>query len=91
MARNGVALAIATLIIQVVIYSAIAEFQNNISEQPWTPSYHIAHNFFQCIKECKMLYALKPIKKEPFALRNAFLILKKEEGSSIMLNSYSRS
>ncbi|KAL4343154.1 hypothetical protein AHAS_Ahas11G0050000 [Arachis hypogaea] len=65
MARNGVALAIATLIIQVVTYSAIAEFQNNISEQPWTPSYYIARNaLYQCIKECEMLYALEPIKKE---------------------------
>ncbi|KAL4395826.1 hypothetical protein AHAS_Ahas01G0030700 [Arachis hypogaea] len=62
MARNGAALAIATLIIQVVTYSAIAEFQNNISEQPWTPSYYIARsNLFQCIKECEMLYALEPI------------------------------
>ncbi|KAL1370005.1 hypothetical protein AAHE18_01G028500 [Arachis hypogaea] len=60
MARNGVALAIATLIIQVVTYSAIAEFQNNISEQPWTPSYYIARNFFQCIMQCKMLFAREP-------------------------------
>ncbi|QHO48189.1 uncharacterized protein DS421_1g03450 [Arachis hypogaea] len=63
MARNGVALAIATLIIQVVIYSAIAEFQNNIREQHWTSSYYILRELSQCINKC-IRYTSVPIMRE---------------------------